>query len=89
MFCEAWGCSNQLTDVDEANDYGLCLDCLWKMKIGPEPSSAIPFARAADARDDILPMLRQLRAFVDSVVEDRRDEWAAAVAKLESIAAAR
>jgi hypothetical protein len=83
VFCDGWGCSNRLTDTDEANGYALCLDCLWKMKIGPEP--AIPFARAADTRDDILPLLRRLRAHADSVTADRRSEWDAAVAVLEGI----
>jgi hypothetical protein len=57
------------------------------MKLG-QPSPAIPFACTVDAHDDILPLLRRLRALADAVTADRRDEWNTAVAKLESIAGA-
>jgi hypothetical protein len=84
MFCTKCSAKFDWEEYGIGNDY--CLDC-W-VGLHDTDRWVSPFARAADARGDILPMLRRLRALGDAVAPDRQSEWEAAVAKLEDIVAA-
>jgi hypothetical protein len=84
MFCTKCSAKFDWEEYGIGNDY--CWDC-W-VGLYDTDRWVPPFDRATAARDDILPMLRQLRAFVDSVVEARRAEWDASIAVLESIVGA-